>query len=114
MAFDKRGYYYRSVKVRGRVDREYFGNGEMAGIMATLDAQRREEREQARLAVKSEREVLKSLDRHLERLDILANAAIAVTLEEAGFHRHKGQWRKRRDTTINSAVKGPGPTLKSS
>ena len=102
MAFDKRGYYYRSTKRRGRVDRIYFGKGPAANSVAKLDAIRCQEHEEKRLAVKRERDAVKTLDDQLERLDILADAAAAAALEDAGFHRHKGEWRKRRDRTISS------------
>lgn len=97
MAWDKRGYYYRSVKSQGRVNREYLGKGRVAALVAQMDAIEREDRAAKRNEAIQDRERLKELDATLDRLDAFADAAVVVLLEEAGFHRHKGEWRKRRD-----------------
>jgi multidrug efflux pump subunit AcrA (membrane-fusion protein) len=96
MAWDNRGYYYRSVKVRGRVTREYYGKGELVDFMARIHAEERQARQARAAAVKADRQQLADLDATLDRLDVLAEAVSVVLLEEAGYHRHKGQWRKRR------------------
>jgi len=36
MAWDKRGYFYRSRRVEGRVVRDYFGRGPLADAAAYL------------------------------------------------------------------------------
>jgi len=36
MAFDKRGYFYRSVRRGKKVDREYYGRGPIADLAAHL------------------------------------------------------------------------------
>jgi hypothetical protein len=89
-------YYTRSRKVNGQVVREYVGGG-FAGQYAAL---RDEQERQARAA---EREQLRAM----QRADAEADAALAAlidatttlaraTLILAGYHRHKGEWRRRR------------------
>src|SRR6516164_7693748 len=102
----ERGYYYRVRKVNGRVLREYFGAGEVAALVAQMDALEREERRLGALEQSQEKDELKALDAHLktvsERIELAARAALLA----AGFHLHKrGEWRKRReqdDTTSSS------------
>jgi hypothetical protein len=96
MAWDKRGYYYRSVKIRGRVTREYYGKGWLVDLVAQDHADERQAREARAAALKAERQELADLDATLDRLDTLAEAVSVILLEDAGYHRHKGQWRKRR------------------
>ena len=96
MTWDKRGYYYRSVKKQGRVSREYYGKGQFVELMAQIHAEQRQARQATAAALKAERQQLADLDATLDRLDALAEAVSVVLLEDAGFHRHKGQWRKRR------------------
>jgi hypothetical protein len=96
MAWDRRGYYYRSVKIRGRVTREYYGKGPLVDLVARIHAEERQVREATAAARKAERQQLADLDATLDRLDAFAEAVSVVLLEDAGFHRHNGQWRKRR------------------
>jgi hypothetical protein len=97
MGWDKGRYYTRSRKVNGRVVREYIGTGEVAELLAELDALEREERETERAEGKALRDELDALDGSLGELhtkaELLARAALIV----AGFHQHhRGEWRKRR------------------
>jgi hypothetical protein len=94
----KRGglYYTRSRREGGRVVREYRGCGSSALLAAALDEERREERRAERGAVRLEREgceeVRLALQSHRDALERLTVAA----LEAAGYHEHKGEWRRRR------------------
>jgi hypothetical protein len=93
VGWDKGGRYYtRSRKVNGRVVREHVGNDDAARGAAELAADRRAQR-------REERAWLEALDAALTalcaRADLLARAALVA----AGFHQHKGEWRKRRGQT---------------
>src|SRR6516164_2029256 len=93
----ERGYYYRVRKVNGRVVREYLGTGEVATLVAQMDALEREQRRLEALEKRQEIDELKALDAELkivnERVDLAAR-----------FHLHKrGEWRKRREQAGNNA-----------
>jgi hypothetical protein len=94
----ERGYYYRARKVNGRVVREYIGRGEVAELIARLDALERERRHLDALALRHEQAELAALEADLgalaETTDLVARAALLA----AGYHRHhRGDWRKRRE-----------------
>jgi len=100
----ERGYYYRVRKVNGRVVREYLGTGEVATLVAQMDALEREQRRLEALEKRQEIDELKALDAELkivnERVDLAARAALLA----ACFHLHKlGEWRKRREQAGNNA-----------
>ena len=99
----ERGYYYRVRKVNGRVVREYVGAGEVAHLVAQMDALEREQRLLKALEERQEKDELKTLDAELkavsERIDLAARAALLA----AGFHQHKrGEWRRRREQDDNT------------
>lgn len=91
-------YYTRSKKVGGRVVREYVGTGDIARLAAEMDAIERQEREQAQAAVKSERDTDRTQEAALidycKKIDGIADEALLA----AGYHKHKGQWRRKRGT----------------
>src|SRR5262249_4646889 len=104
----ERGYYYRVRKVNGRVVREYVGAGEVAELVAQMDALEREQRRLEALDQSQEKAELKALDTELkavnERTDLAARAALLA----AGFHQHKrGEWRRRREQDGNSSTSRP-------
>jgi hypothetical protein len=91
-----RWYYYRSHRVEGRVIKEYVGAGARAELMARLDGSDRAERQAKRDA---HAELLDDLDARLRQLDSLSSrvdAQVRTALLAAGFHRHRGEWRRRR------------------
>jgi hypothetical protein len=102
MAWETRGsnkdqrYYYRSVKVNGRVTRKYCGTGPSGEAAAREDEERREKCRQAReelVNVKQcEAEILQLMADLSHQCTLLARASLI----SAGFHSHRGNWRKRR------------------
>jgi hypothetical protein len=91
-------YYTRSFRVNGRVVREYVGAG-LAGELAALEDER--ERERRLLARETRDEERAALAAMTEAIRILAQeteARVKEILDQAGYHRHKGQWRKKRET----------------
>jgi hypothetical protein len=78
------------------VIREYVGSSEFAGLAALLDAEEREERETKRLGLKNQKsEATKSVSM-LAELGIVTDALVCKALQSAGYHKHKGEWRRRR------------------
>ena len=96
MGWEKGRYYTRSRKVNGRVVREYIGGGEVGSLVAQMDAIERERRESERESWRLEREEMEAFDTSVANVcqmaDIIAKAVMVV----AGFHCHRGQWRRRR------------------
>ena len=96
MAWEKGRYYTRSRKVNGRVVREYIGGGEAGELAAKLDAIKLEERNRERELWRAEKEEIEAVDNQLtefcEMADMIARAAMVA----AGFHFHRGEWRRRR------------------
>jgi hypothetical protein len=97
MGWDKGRYYTRSKKVGGRVVRQYVGTGQIADLVAEMDALDRQRREAERAAWREERAELEALDAPLNQLNDLADLLARTALMAAGFRQHKrGEWRKRR------------------
>ena len=100
MAWERRGgnlYYYQSERVDGRVRKKYVGTGEIAELVAhadeTIRRTRAERRERVRAELEEARGLASAADELNEAAEILARAEIVA----AGYHRHKGEWRRRRD-----------------
>lgn len=89
-------YLYRSVRVGGRVRSEYVGRGETAELLSTLLDLERREAEAEREAERERREADRAEDAELEALVAEAVATARAAIQGAGFHEHRGQWRKRR------------------
>jgi hypothetical protein len=89
-------YYYKSQRVGGRVKSRYLGAGEFASVIAEIDALERLEQAAEREAERDQREEANEEERATTRWfdDVQAVADAAMT--EAGFHKHRGQWRRRR------------------
>jgi hypothetical protein len=101
MGLERRGpggnyYYYRKRREGKRVRSEYVGGGAWAEAAAALYAAARQERAEARAVVKADLAEAAALDREVYRVLSLARDLAAAALEDAGYHRHKGQWRRRR------------------
>ena len=91
-----RFYYYRKVRVGGRVRSEYVGSGMLAQMSAEDDANQRRERAAKRAADRATRQAEAQIDRQLADAESALAAMTHATLFAAGFRKHRGQWRKRR------------------
>jgi hypothetical protein len=97
MSWDRRGYYYRSRKVGGKVRREYLGRGPIIEELARLHAEERADRERDRRALAEEAKRLGELDARVTELDELTELVARAAMAAAGFHRHhRGEWRRKR------------------
>ena len=88
-------YYYRKRRVGNKVISEYVGKGEVMQFEAALQEHRKREREQKREAMLAAN--LAEIDMQLDQLEHRLKLRVSSSLLLAGFHRHKRQWRKRRD-----------------
>jgi len=96
MAYQRSGYYYRSVRVGRQVRTEYLGSGNPGAAMAArygAEAARRQE------ALRHRRQILEEVQAQNRESDLLAclgRALTAAVLVANGYHRHKGTWRRCR------------------
>ena len=91
-------YYTRSRREGGRVVREFVGGGLAGRLASEADRIARERREVRALAEKREREKLEALAAPVLELSEAAEILAHAHLIAAGCHRHKGEWRRGRDT----------------
>src|SRR5271165_7516822 len=92
-----RRYYYKSKRVGGRVESRYFGAGESGSLMAQIDEFERLERAAERWAEQEEREESDAEEQAVAEWFDGVQAVADAAMAEAGFHKHRGQWwRKRR------------------
>ena len=92
-----RAFYYRKVRVGGRVRSEYMGTGLLAQIFAEADNDKRRERAAMRAADRAMRTGEAQIDRQLADAESALAVMTHAILYAAGYHRHGGQWRKRRN-----------------
>jgi hypothetical protein len=89
-------YYYKSEREGGRVKSTYFGAGESGLLISLLELEDRAEREAEREQRRAEKEEFeteeKAVAEWFDGVQAMANAAMIA----AGYHKHKGQWRRRR------------------
>lgn len=90
-------YYTRSRRRKGRVVREYLGAGEVATLMAQIDAVDRAKRDAELEARRKRRARTEALDANVAAFCNLAELFGRAALVVAGFRRHhRGEWRKSR------------------
>jgi hypothetical protein len=89
-------YYTRSRRENGRIVREYVGTGYVAEFAARLDELERERRADERAALNHDRDRLAAAEAPVLALHADVDAVVRGALLAAGFHRHKGEWRRRR------------------
>lgn len=93
-------YYTRSRKINGRAVREYVGGGLAGELAAETDAHDRAERAAARTHMRDLAAERAALAAPLATLHAATEALAQAALVTAGYHRHhRGEWRKRRDST---------------
>ena len=100
MAWEERGgrrYYYRKVWKDGRCFSVYEGAGLAGELAAARDAKERAEAGRVARDVRAELAALDKVDAMIDAEWQTVKAAAEATLEEAGYHRHKRQWRLKRD-----------------
>ncbi len=85
-------YFTRSIRINGRVRRLYLGAGPFAESVAALYA----EHDARRKALAEHRARVLQLESEIDELDHICDDLICASLEQAGFHQHRGLWRRRR------------------
>ena len=99
MGWDKKGaraYYYRTVREGGKVRKVYVGQGRQAEELAREVEHRRLERQAEREARQRDQAQVLLAEQMLAELRALTEVLVRLTMDAAGYHQHKGQWRRRR------------------
>jgi hypothetical protein len=90
-------YYTRSRREGGRVVREYVGGGLLGRLASEADRIERERREAEKRRRRQELEHLRGLSAPVLELSEAAEVLTRAELIAAGYHRHKGEWRRGRN-----------------
>jgi hypothetical protein len=93
---DGRLYFYRSVRDGEKVRKRYVGAGEFARICSEIDLLRRSSRRAQREQERAELERLEALIAPVLDLSEAAEVLAHAHLIAAGYHRHKGEYRRAR------------------
>jgi crotonobetainyl-CoA:carnitine CoA-transferase CaiB-like acyl-CoA transferase len=91
-------YYYRSVRRGDKVQKVYIGSGELARIAHERETMSRAAEEHQRQEAERAREKLETLAAPVLELSEAAEILTRAHLIAAGFRRHKGEWRRARNT----------------
>ena len=91
-----RFYFYAKRREGRRVVSSYIGGGMVAFAAVEIMAAARQERERKRQERQKTFYEQKEIDRLLARAERTLATILRAVLCSAGFHQHKGQWRKRR------------------
>jgi hypothetical protein len=109
MGWQKRGgglFFYRSVRVGGRVRTYYLGAGPVAELAAAMEQLRQIELQEERQRWQATLARRRAADEALAELCAATRAVAHAALMAAGYHRpYRGAWRKRR------AAKLGGPDM---
>lgn len=76
---------------------QYVGSGIIAELLAHEDQVERAKQEAEREAWNETKREVQELDLELDQVEGLIRALTRATLLDAGYHPHKGQWRKKRE-----------------
>ena len=88
-------YYTRSRREDGRVVREYIGGGVLGRLAAQLDEIEHRKREEETAYWREERERLEQNAAFVDELEKAAEILSQAYLIAAGFHKRRGEWRRR-------------------
>lgn len=100
MAWETRGnniYYYRKRRVGCRVISEYIGRGAIAQEIAFMDLETKEERLEKSRRVEQQLGEFSLFENQVTQVSLLVDRIVGGFLVISGFHKRKGQWRRRRD-----------------
>ena len=91
-----RRYYYKSKRVGGRVVSRYFGAGVSGSLIAEMDAIDRLEKAAEQEENRAERDESDAEEQAVSKWFDDVQAVADSAMVEAGFHKHRGQWRRKR------------------
>lgn len=107
MGWEKRRngyYYYRKRRVNGRVRSEYVGRGAIAQISVEIIQNDQRDRKTGREALRCAQQAEKEIDRQLAIAEAAIYAITDAKLSVEGYHKHKGQWRRRHGSKATASA----------
>jgi hypothetical protein len=96
MAYRRGNYYYRSSRDGNRVRTHYLGKGELGRMLAAMDNEQIAERKHIQGEWTQEKEKQKTTERYIDGQAARIRNLAKIVLLAAGYHTHKGQWRRLR------------------
>ena len=90
-------YYYHKKRIGQRVVSEYVGTGLAGEIAEIFDGEDRRETEHKRRELRKLKTSAQAIDSQVSQVDKYTRAIAQACLLLAGYHTHKGQWRKLRN-----------------
>lgn len=109
MGWEKRGlgqYYYRKKRVNGRVVSEYVGSGILAEATLMLDQVEKGKTDLEKIEQQIEKEQAAAIDQAVDQNLVSIGELIESTLIAYGYHKVKGEWRKREQTKRTRRFRG--------
>ena len=100
MAWEDRNgtrYYYRKRRQGGRVVSEYVGKGYAGELAQMFEGEDRHKADYKRQELRKAERQAAAIDAPLQEAEKLTRIILQAHLLLAGYHRHKGQWRKVRE-----------------
>lgn len=91
-----RAYFYRLVRRDGRLVRRYVGRGPQAEASAAEEADERRRRMADQELWKNRQAMLRDADRFVAEFSAGVKLLTQASLLAAGYHQHRGTWRKKR------------------
>lgn len=91
-----RQYFYRCRRIDGKAVKRYVASGPKAMEAAEADRQQRQERATGDTASRKELDQINEVNALVEQSSLVFDAALSAALLAAGYHHHRGSWRKRR------------------
>ncbi|MCE9525809.1 MAG: hypothetical protein K8R36_07120 [Planctomycetales bacterium] len=89
-------YFYRSIRIGDRVKKVCLGRGFRAIAESEMIEERKKARSEATAAQRQDEERIKEADSLLREFTERVEIFVTTTLLLAGWHNHKGEWRRRR------------------
>lgn len=111
MGWEQRGnksYYYRKRREGGRVRSEYVGRGAVAQISVEIIQDAQLNRKTEREALRCARQADAKIDRQLATAEAVISALTNAQLSADGYHKHKGQWRRKRESKATASATRTG------
>lgn len=90
-------YYYRKRREGRRVVSEYVGVGLVAQLAAEMDRTERVHKAAERAQWQREMAAHDAVDKRIDEVCAQVHTLTQAALVAAGFHQHKGQWRRKRN-----------------
>lgn len=99
MAWEQRGnrnYFYRKKRTGGKVQSDYVGSGDAAGLIERYEQIEKQRAEAAAEELAEARAKAEAIDEQINELSEINQTLVDALFLLNGFYRHKGQWRKKR------------------